>query len=1125
MRRLRAGLLVLLALPAVGAAAGAAAEAAAEAAAGAAGEAAAWAAVAAAAGAAPAGRDAVLVDGFDDAALWRPFPADGVELNLTGDAGEDGGALRLDFRFTGGGYAIARRELDLALPDNYALAFRLRGEAPVEHLELKLIDASGENVWWHVWRDVDFPRQWQTFTAKKRQISFAWGPAGGGEIRRVAAIEFAITAGSGGRGTVWLDRLELRPLPPPDAAPPAPVASASSARRGQPASAVLDGEPATAWAPRPGDGAPWLALDLGGPREFGGLVLDWAAGRHAVDYDVEAADEAGGAAETGGGPAGDGRGGATRGAGGRGGASPGGGPWRLLASVRGGNGGRDRLFLPESEARRLRVRVLAAAGGEGAALAEIRVEPLAFGASREAFFGAIAREARRGLYPRGIAGEQPFWTIVGADADDVEGLLGEDGALETGPGRFSVEPFLFADGKLITWADVSTGQSLEGGGLPIPTATWRAGALRLDVTAFTVGEPGAAAIVARYRVANTGAAPATPTLFLAVRPFQVNPPAQFLNLRGGCAPIRELALDGAVVRVDGAPAVLCLTPPAVAGATTFAGGDAVADFLSAGLVPPDSAVVDEFGAASAALAWPLALEPGAVEEVALAVPLHGVPPAAPAPVDAGAARLWMAGQLRQCGNDWRRRLGSLELALPRSGAWLEESIRAQIGWILVTRAGPAFQPGVRSYARSWIRDGALTASALQRAGLPGPARAFAEWFAPHQYANGKVPCVVDRRGADPVPEHDSSGQFIFMIAEDYRYTHDREFAAHMWPRVRAAAAYLDSLRRERLGEEWRAPDKIEFHGLLPPSISHEGYSAKPMHSYWDDFFAYRGFRDAAWLAGELGLPAERARWDAVAAEFGRDVAASVAAAMARHGVPYVPGCADLGDFDATSTAIAFDPTGAAALLPPAALAATFEQYWANFRERRVSTTWDAYTPYEMRTIGAFLRLGWRDRAGELLAWFLADQKPPGWRQWPEVVTREPREPRFLGDLPHTWVGSDFLRSALDLFAYVDEASQSLVLAAGVPRAWIDEEPGVSVKGLRTPYGTLGYTLRRDGEGRSVAQIAGGLTVPPGGLVLRGPWAGEVRAARVDGREVAPGAEGAIVVRATPAVVEIETLRP
>ena len=33
-------------------------------------------------------------------------------------------------------------------------------------------------------------------------------------------------------------------------------------------------------------------------------------------------------------------------------------------------------------------------------------------------------------------------------------------------------------------------------------------------------------------------------------------------------------------------------------------------------------------------------------------------------------------------------------------------------------------------------------------------------------------------------------------------------------------------------------------GLVTESISHEGYSAKPVHSYWDDFWALRGLDDA-----------------------------------------------------------------------------------------------------------------------------------------------------------------------------------------------------------------------------------------------------------------------------------------
>ena len=41
-------------------------------------------------------------------------------------------------------------------------------------------------------------------------------------------------------------------------------------------------------------------------------------------------------------------------------------------------------------------------------------------------------------------------------------------------------------------------------------------------------------------------------------------------------------------------------------------------------------------------------------------------------------------------------------------------------------------------------------------------------------------------------------------------------------------------------------------GLLPISVSHEGYLAQPVHSYWDDFWALRGLRDAAYLARACG---------------------------------------------------------------------------------------------------------------------------------------------------------------------------------------------------------------------------------------------------------------------------------
>jgi hypothetical protein len=140
--------------------------------------------------------------------------------------------------------------------------------------------------------------------------------------------------------------------------------------------------------------------------------------------------------------------------------------WRAVRVVTGGNGGRDHLDCPESESRHVRLRV-PERGGRELALLEVRWQPLAWSATREALFEAIAREVPRGSFPRGISGEQSYWTVTGQDADAAEALLGEDGALEPGQQRFSVEPFLLADDHLITWADGKNEQSLANGSLPV----------------------------------------------------------------------------------------------------------------------------------------------------------------------------------------------------------------------------------------------------------------------------------------------------------------------------------------------------------------------------------------------------------------------------------------------------------------------------------------------------------------------------------------------------------------------------------------------------------------------------------------------------------------------------------
>jgi hypothetical protein len=853
----------------------------------------------------------------------------------------------------------------------------------------------------------------------------------------------------------------------------------------------MDGDPSTAWRSN-GPGPAWIEIDFGEKREYGGLTIQWEPGRLANHYRVETSDDRE--------------------------------QWTTARSVDAGNGGRNDLYLPESESRYVRLAMPGGNEREGYGIREIVVQPLSYSESPNAFFEAIARDAARGAYPRSFSGEQSYWTVAGVDGDTENALVGEDGAVEPAKGSFSVEPLLFFDGTLIRWSDVAASQTLEDDDLPIPHVAWRKGPLRLTITAFAFGPPGGSSLEVRYRVGNSGPRRLRGKLFLAVRPFQVNPPTQFLNGPGGVAKIRSLEWDGSAVVVDGIRRVLAQSRPSGFGAASFDAGPITA-LLAGGRLPAAGSVRDSFGYASGALAFDLNLAPGAADEISLELPIH---PGAPGSAGYSLltrrqARSLVARRLGACAREWREKIRGVGLQGPPAARPLLRTLRSNLAYVLIERDGPSIRPGTRSYARSWIRDGALISAALLRLGHAETVRAYIEWFAKFQDADGRVPCCVDRRGADPVPENDSHGELLFTIAEYCRFTRDAEFLRRLFPQVESAVSYIDALRQKRRTEEYRTPEKLVFFGLLPESISHEGYSAKPVHSYWDDFWALKGLKDAADLAGVLGREDLRGSWAAMRDEFARDLSASLSRTIASRGIDFIPGSAELADFDPTSTTIALDPAGEFQRLPRRELARTFERYHEEFLRRRDGKTpWDAYTPYETRAVGTFVRLNRRERAQELLDFFLAGRRPARWNQWAEVVGREPRAPRFVGDMPHAWVGTDFIRSVLDLFAWERESDGALVLAAGIPALWLRQGSGVAVRGLRTPHGLLDYKLRN--EKRGLRFSIAGSAMPPGGLALKPPLEAPSRRVTVNGKAV-PFSGQELVIRRLPADVLFERRAP
>ncbi len=80
-----------------------------------------------------------------------------------------------------------------------------------------------------------------------------------------------------------------------------------------------------------------------------------------------------------------------------------------------------------------------------------------------------------------------------------------------------------------------------------------------------------------------------------------------------------------------------------------------------------------------------------------------------------------------------------------------------------------------------------------------------------------------------------------------------------------------------------------------------------------------------------------------------------------------------------------------------------------------------------------------------------------------MVAREARAPRFIGDMPHAWVSSDFLRAALDIFGYEREADHTIVIGAGVSSAW-RRAGDIGVSGLMLSGQRLDWQLQRRGAG-------------------------------------------------------------
>ena len=994
------------------------------------------------------------LDDFENKTGWEFIKSDGVNLNLSNEKGLTGNAIRFDYDFTHGtGYGGIQKLFPIDLPDNYEFTFYVKAESPANNLEIKFIDSTGSNVWWISNRNYEFPTEWKKITIKKRHISFAWGPTNDKNLKRIDRIEFTIASFVGGKGTIWLDNFKFEKLQPETTAYPAPAITVSSSLKNHPAKLIADNLDKTYWqSSKPA--AESIIIDFKTRREYGGMQIKWLKDNYAKSFDIFQSNDKK--------------------------------AWEKVYSVQKNQGDVSFIRLPEAEAKYVKINLIKSNADKGFGISEIKFLTIKESLSKNDFLIYSAKNSPVGSFPRYFLEKASYWTITGVNNDVKEAMINEDAMVEVDKALFSIEPMIKIGDSVYNWHNVKSIQSLGNSKDQhefdfIPTVTWKLKDLNLVTKVTATGEANKTSkLDISYSIKNTSGQPQNFEFYLLIRPYQVDPYYQFLNMTGGAGRIKSIKEEaGNYISVDD-KVILFEKKYDSFGASTSDEGNIV-ELVRKGKMPVSKSAVDQNSQANGVVKYTLHLNPGEKTELFVAVPFYGKNTP-----DGKLSITNTADEFTKSSAFWKSEVEHIKFNLPPSADRIINTYKANLGYILVNRDNAGIQPGSRSYERSWIRDGALTSSALLKSGIVQEVKDFIDWYTSYQYENGKVPCVVDHRGPDPVPENDSHGQMIYLLREYFNFTHDTTFLRSKNRNVLKAVEYIESLIAERSTDYYKnGNDSMRaFYGLVPESISHEGYSAKPMHSYWDDFFTMKGLKDAAEIQKILGETVNYEKIKKVRDTFTVNLYNSLNLAMKLRKIDYIPGCVELGDFDATSTTIALTPCNELKNLPKPQLYNTFDKYYEFFKNRRDGKLdWVNYTPYENRLIGSFISLDQPQKAHELIEFFLNDQRPQVWNHWAEVIWKDKRFPGYIGDMPHTWVGSDFINAIRSMFVYENEYDQSLVLASALYQDWIDAPQGMSVENLPTYYGEISYSIKKSINSYSFS-IKGDLKLPANGINIR-----------------------------------------
>ena len=784
--------------------------------------------------------------------------------------------------------------------------------------------------------------------------------------------------------------------------------------------------------------------------------------------------------------------------------------WEFLAESKDGSGGVDFLVGKERAARYLRFKYSNPAPfGDSFSIKEIVLRGPGEELTPLLSYRIKAQSSEPGWYPDSLNKKQVYWTTLGMPRGQDESLLDEYGNLEVRTHAPQIMPYIkdSEDGLISSHQANSVHQSLAQNYLPIPRVRWELDKYSFEIEAFSKQLHGKEITFAKYTLKNSSSETQSGSIYLTVRPVQINPPWQY----GGLATVGSLDVSpssqtkGANIWVNDKLLAYSVTPISASATSSIANGDII-EFIGStkAELPNSQKTVDPEELASGVLVYEFSLAPNASKEIILMCPIYEdnsiAVPTDVLHTDSFARDAWYQYHANTVAQLWQSRLNQTVIDFP--DPTVVNTLKSQIAYILINQDGDGIQPGSRNYNRSFIRDGVISAAALIKMNLLKEANDYIDWYGQHAvHPNGLVSPILNNDGSvnqgfGSDLEYDSQGEWIYLIRYFYDITQDAQFLAKHYSSVKKAMGFLAELRQRTLVEGYMGEEMnpARFRGILPPSISHEGYST-PHHSYWDNYWALKGWHDGAQLALIMGdhetVQWARSEYQALRAALQASIETMIEWKQLKH----IPCSAELGDPDVTSVSIAFAPCQQDDIFPQQLLQEDFLNYFNNVLRRETSEQAYGYTPYEMRNVMALVRLNKPREAYRLLQSLLRDSRPQSWNQFAEVVHSDPRLAAYIGDMPHTWVGADYVNTIFGMLFFAE--GSTLNLLQGAPENWI-QGSGIELKQVPTIFGNL--DMEANGGSQSLTVTLGGNIHRETDIVVWWPSRVQPKSVIIDGVE-------------------------